>query len=169
MRKVVDPRGTMENRFWAKVQKTESCWLWTGAIRDKGYGAFGVSRATIESAHRVSWILTHGPIPNGLWVLHNCPDGDNPACVNPEHLWLGTAMDNNQDMSRKGKHFTKTQPERIARGTAFIHRVKLNDEAVKVIRFLRGIKLQWQIAAAYHIDQTMVSKIQLRQWWTHVP
>ena len=169
MRKVLNPRGTMEERFWAKVHKTENCWLWTGGHSEDGYGIFSINADTLQGAHRVSWILTHGPIPDGLWVLHNCPGGDNPACVNPGHLWLGTATDNNQDMSRKGRHFTKTRPEIVARGTAFIHRVKLNDEAVKVIRFLRGIKLQWQIAAAYHIDQTMVSKIQLRQWWTHVP
>jgi hypothetical protein len=77
----------LEERFWSKVRKTESCWLWTGA----GGGHYGrlVRGGRLDLSHRVSWELHNGPIPDGLFVLHNCPGGDTPACVNPDHLWLG--------------------------------------------------------------------------------
>lgn len=69
-------------------------------------------------AHRLSWIIHNGPIPDGLWVLHNCPEGDNPACVRPDHLWLGSYLDNIEDMENKGRRgagrkLTSTQVENI--------------------------------------------------------
>ena len=96
------PRFTLEERFWSKVQKTESCWLWTGAKNAKGYGFLGATHGE-KYAHRLSWIFANGPIPDGLWVLHNCPGGDNSSCVNPAHLWLGDARDNNWDTIIKGR------------------------------------------------------------------
>lgn len=98
---------SIEERFWEKVNRTDGCWLWTASTRDKGYGAFSYrkdGRQIQDRAHRFSWVLHNGPIPPGLWVLHNCPDGDNPACVNPAHLWLGTSDDNIRDMNAKGRH-----------------------------------------------------------------
>lgn len=92
-----------EHRFWSKVNKTESCWLWTGAKQDFGHGVINIS---IESGnkltHRLSWEIHNGPIPDGLVVCHNCPGGDNPSCVNPAHLFLGTQADNIHDAIRKG-------------------------------------------------------------------
>lgn len=85
-------------RFWAKVLKTESCWLWTGSCRREGHGRFGGT-----PTHRYSWELANGSIPDGLLVLHNCPGGDNPACVNPSHLYLGSAQDNINDREARGK------------------------------------------------------------------
>ena len=88
----------MEQRFWEKVLKTESCWIWVGC-KQSGYGfIFGVG-----GAHRAAWKLLRGEIPDGMEVLHNCPGGDNPACVNPAHLWLGTHADNMRDMKEKGR------------------------------------------------------------------
>jgi hypothetical protein len=99
-------RKTIEERFWAKVEKTPSCWNWTGSRNKKGYGRFGLSHtkhgepAIVLTAPRVAWTLTNGLIPDGQCVLHKC---DNPACVNPEHLWLGTRLDNNRDTIAKGR------------------------------------------------------------------
>jgi hypothetical protein len=98
---------TTEQRFWAKVRKTASCWLWTASTRAKGYGAFCYVRDGIAvqgRAHRYSWEIHNGTVPDGLCVLHNCPDGDNPACVNPAHLYLGTKAINNIDMIAKGRY-----------------------------------------------------------------
>ena len=92
----------LEKRFWVKVNKTDSCWFWTSTLDPNGYGKFGINGKG-EFAHRVAWELTNGPIPEGLCVLHNCPDGDNPRCVNPDHLWLGTKKDNSDDASKKGR------------------------------------------------------------------
>lgn len=97
-------------RFWAKVLKTDTCWLWQGANKGPGkYGHLKFQDIT-TSAHRVAWILTYGPIPDDILVCHDCPDGDNPLCVNPAHLWLGTHADNAQDMVAKGRHKTLSGP-----------------------------------------------------------
>ena len=96
----------MAERFWPKVQKTDTCWLWTGATMRGGYGELSAGgspqygRGHPLHAHRVSWELAYGPIPDGLWVLHIC---DTPACVRPDHLFLGTHADNMADMSHKGR------------------------------------------------------------------
>lgn len=89
----------IEERFWEKVKKTSECWLWTAAVDRKGYGRIGLG-PDLLGAHRYSWELAYGPIPDGMAVLHHC---DNPLCVRPEHLWLGTIADNNRDMIKKGR------------------------------------------------------------------
>ena len=95
---------TMENHFWAKVDKTDTCWLWTGGKDTGGYGALRVKAPRLSNkkvrASRYSWELHNGPIPEGLWVLHTC---DVRHCVNPAHLWLGTRQDNVDDMKAKGR------------------------------------------------------------------
>lgn len=98
---------TFPDRFWKKVVKTESCWLWTGATNGLGYGKIMARKdgrkSHVALAHRAAWILVIGPIQDGLFVCHNCPGGDNPSCVNPAHMFLGTHSDNLQDASRKGR------------------------------------------------------------------
>lgn len=91
---------TLKERFDEKFRWTPSCWLWTGAINNKGYGQIRVSLHDLQLAHRVAYELYVGPIPAERLILHRC---DVRACVNPFHLWPGTAHENTQDMLRKGR------------------------------------------------------------------
>lgn len=89
----------MSQRFWSKVEKTDGCWLWKGAMSSHGYGTVTVNQKRYR-AHRLAYELTNGPIPTGLQVMHVC---DVPACVNPAHLRLGTVADNIGDAVSKGR------------------------------------------------------------------
>jgi hypothetical protein len=87
-------------RFWARVRKSKGCWIWTGALMFFGYGKLRVNGKDI-SAHRLSWTWAHGrSIPAGMCVCHHC---DTPACVRPDHLFLGTQADNHLDCEKKGR------------------------------------------------------------------
>ncbi len=97
--------STLPWRFISKVTKTDSCWLWTAA-KDRGYGVFGRGPhgSVPIKAHVASWLMHFGEIPKETpCVLHNCPGGDNPSCVRPQHLWLGTHADNARDTNSKGR------------------------------------------------------------------
>lgn len=93
-----------ERRFWAKVEKGEGCWNWTGAVTSAGYGSIAIEthpKPRMVSAHRFAWELANGTaVPDGQVVMHSC---DNRRCVRPDHLNLGTVGDNNRDMLRKGR------------------------------------------------------------------
>lgn len=106
MRQRKDPA----ERFWAKVDKSGDCWVWTAAKHDFGYGVFQLGRGPSEGlrrAHVLSWLWSNGPIPDGLVVCHRC---DNPPCVRPDHLFLGTLGDNTRDMVAKGRdHYSQVQ------------------------------------------------------------
>lgn len=138
-------------RFWAKVNKTQTCWLWQGAKGDRfGHGAVayrpeGQSRQVHVYAHRFSWTLTHGPIPDNLSVLHAC---DVPACVNPNHLFLGTQSDNLTDARQKG---------RLVDGR---HLIKVSDAGIADIRaHYRPRHNGKQLAAQYGI--TLISLLRI--------
>lgn len=95
-----------ETRFWAKVDRLgpDDCWEWTGHRDPKGYGKFMVTKSSgTTTAHRYSYEMAHGPIPDGLMVRHSC---DNPPCVNPAHLAVGTAQNNADDIADHGRRRT---------------------------------------------------------------
>ena len=101
-------RTTLAEKLWGKVKKLgkNKCWLWTGAIVKDGYGMISTYEGTPRhkggiGAHRASWILEKGPIPKGRYICHHC---DNPACVNPKHLYVGTGTDNMRDMWKRRRH-----------------------------------------------------------------
>lgn len=102
-------------RFWDKVQKTDGCWLWT-AGKSNGYGMYRPTSRTQKWAHRMSWELHFGLIPDGLCVCHRC---DTPACVRPDHLFLGTKRDNSLDRHAKGRDASGE------RNGAHIHRARI--------------------------------------------
>jgi hypothetical protein len=116
-------RLPLKDRFWLLVRKSDSCWEWTGLRCVKGYGLCTV-KCRRAFSHRVSWELAHGPIPEGLCVLHSC---DNPACVRPDHLFLGTRKDNSDDKVAKGRQ---------AKGKR-AHK-KLSHEKAQLIREMRS-------------------------------
>lgn len=91
--------ASYEDRFLEKTQKTPTCWIWSGALNSRGYGSMVYNGKSV-SAHRFAYEHFVGPIPKGMFVCHSC---DLPKCVNPDHLWVGTAYENNWDCIRKGR------------------------------------------------------------------
>lgn len=107
---------TLEERFWRYVEKQPGgCWIWTARINEKGYGHFMINSTSPAKAHRISYQIHFGPIPDGMLVLHKC---DNKACVNPSHLYLGTHHDNMNDIAcgnkRRSLHGKPISEQKIA-------------------------------------------------------
>lgn len=153
-------------RFFEKVRKTESCWLWTGAKGGGGYGLIWLNGRNCP-AHKLSWEIHNGPVPDGMLVCHDCPDGDNPACVNPAHLFLGTHVDNLRDASRKGMLATAKDGERNPMS-------KLTDEDVLTIRrrykkgSRRGLNSSWQLSREFGVSQSWIRVIANKERWKHL-
>ena len=110
------PRPTPAvERFWRHVDTSGDCWNWTGAIAS-GYGTFGLyPPKRMIGAHRMSWEIENGPVPDGLHVLHHC---DNKICVKPAHLFVGTRQDNMDDAKSKGRFPTGADHYVNTRGRA---------------------------------------------------
>ena len=141
-------------------EPNSGCWLWEGCVNDDGYGRIG-SRGHRYIAHRLSWILHRGAIPSGMCVLHKC---DTPACVNPDHLFLGTRHDNARDMVRKSRHLYRPKP--TPRPGEANPQAKLTEEDVRAIRL--DARLLSIVAKAYGISDSQVSNIRLRKKWRHL-
>lgn len=153
-------RMTDEDKFWSKVNKTESCWLWTGAKSTHGYGHFvyvvkenGKSKRKYRLAHRFSYGLHNGEFDEKLHVCHRC---DNPSCVNPNHLFLGTRKVNMKDASDKGRFPTSLKH----------HNAKLSDKDVIEIKRLRAEQglLYREIAEKFGVSEGHIGAI-IRGVW----
>lgn len=144
-----NPRGTPQERFWRKVKKTKSCWLWIGNRNADGVARFFYNDR-VECASRVSWLFKHGAIDEGLCILHKC---DNPTCVRPSHLFIGTPKDNMIDAVKKGRN-------PICKFTiAGVRRVR--------DRYKRGWSVQ-KLADHYGVAHQTISHIVRRVNWKHV-
>ncbi len=148
-------------RFESKVRVEENgCHIWTGGRFSNGYGQLGVGLAVGEKrgtayAHRLSYEHSNGPIPPGVFVCHRC---DERACVNPEHLFLGTQKDNLQDAVAKG---------RMQHGVQH-YAAKLTDDSVRQIRALHGVSTQAELSEMFGVSQASISQVLNRRTWKHV-
>lgn len=145
---------TLKERFEKYVGKTAGCWEWTGHRERSGYGRLFVSGAP-ERAHRISFRLHKGIVPDGMCVCHTC---DNRSCVNPVHLFLGTRADNNADMRLKGRARGKKGEKH--------HLAKLTADQVRAIRNLPQSNVA--IAKQFGVSRLAVWEIRTRRTWSHI-
>jgi hypothetical protein len=135
------------------VNPTTGCWEWSGSKDKDGYGKIHARENGILvrfSAHRLSYMLHNGDIPEGLWVLHKC---DNPSCINPDHLFLGSVKDNVRDMNGKGRH----------------RKEKLTEpEVMEMYRSHQNGVSAYQIAAKFGISHNHAWKIVTGKAWVHL-
>jgi len=140
-----------EGRFFKRVTKTEGCWKWQGRKNTKGYGHLSIrGRVKTIAAHRLSYQIHVGPVPDGMFILHKC---DNPGCVNPAHLFLGTNADNMADMVSKGRQTSILKAEDIPK-----------------IRAMAANKTtQAEIAAHFGVKRANISAVITGRTWGHIP
>lgn len=140
------------NNFVSRRSKKE-CWPWKGVIHTTGYGSFRIGSKFQAYAHRISYELFVGDIPEGTFVCHKC---DNRPCCNPDHLFLGSSADNSRDMVKKGRQsFGVRRPKS-----------KLNDELVREIR--SSPLSQGKLAKIYGVNPSIISMVVRRKTWRHV-
>lgn len=150
-----------QEEFWNRVNKSGGCWEWTRA-KTLGYGRIGYranGKAVARLAHRLSWEFANGPIPDGMCVLHKC---DNPSCVRPDHLFLGTKKDNTRDMMSKGRngcgHGENTKQARLT--AAQVRELRR--------RYVRGIVRACDLAKEFGVHTATVNRVVANQSWKHL-
>lgn len=178
------PRKSLVERFWSRVDMTagpDGCWLWLGGTGSRGYGHIYSKELGRQLAHRIAYKLCLSPIPEGLLVCHHC---DNPSCVNPAHLFLGTPKDNSCDMVSKGRDLAHAHPDKLARGDRHgsrthpeaipygeqHHNAKCTEALVREVRALyaEGGISQSVIARRYGMNPRTLTDIIRRRSWKHV-
>lgn len=149
------------HRFALKVATAPGCWLWQATLNEHGYGVF-YFRGRLRLAHRAAWEMLRGPIPDGLIVLHSC---DTPACVNPDHLSLGTVLDNVRDMDAKGRRVNVGVPPAPAHGESNPNS-KLRLSQVRDIRtaFRNGASKK-SLATEYGVSRPVIAGIVEGRSW----
>lgn len=149
-------------RFWSKVEKRsdDECWEWKAGKTPAGYGLFYFEGRRI-GAHRFALMTVVGRIDENIFACHRC---DNPLCVNPSHLFLGTQSDNMLDMSAKGRHFAHATPERVLRGEDH-GMARLTWEQVGTIRSLADQKTQEELSEEYGVSVRVIQLIILNKAW----
>jgi hypothetical protein len=152
-------KNPVEKRFWSKINKdTESgCYEWKGNLDKNEYGRFKVNYKDVR-AHRFSYELHHGEIPEGMLVLHSC---DNPKCVNPNHLSIGTHKENMLDRNNKNRQY---KPK-----GSLHHNSKLTEEKVLIIKskLISGEK-EVDIAKEFNVSKRTIEHIKSGYSWSHV-
>jgi hypothetical protein len=146
-------------RLFAKVAKStepDGCWEWTGTRNHQGYGQLRAFDRTLWSSHRLSWFLHSGAIPNGLWVLHKC---DNRPCVRPDHLFLGTHVDNVND---------KVSKTRQAWGEACKKKLKVGD-VIEILRLRKEQVSLSKVARQFGVTKQVISGISRNKIWKQIP
>lgn len=160
---------SVQRRFWEKVHKRgpDECWEWKTRSGRRDYGCFSINGKP-QRAHRVSWIMHFGEIPEGLFVCHSC---DNPPCINPRHLWLGTAQDNVVDMVRKGRGYSPiSQGVKIRKAKGEAHgSAKLNNEKVlEIRRRLNAGERDERLGLEFGVGRTAIRYIRTGRRWNHI-
>jgi hypothetical protein len=159
---VLELTSAAEERFWSKVERSDDgCWLWKAHFYNDGYGQFSFRDRPLR-AHRVSWVIVNGDLPLDVQVLHRC---DTPACVRPDHLFLGSHQDNMDDMKTKGRalsgdrNTSRTNPEKLARG-ADHGNAKLTSEQVRKLREMKKSGLTYtQMAGTFGASRSTIAAI----------
>lgn len=166
-------RGTIEERFWRHVKKTDSCWIWTAARSKKGYGLIRINRRS-KRAHRVVLELMGRGVPSPeQLVMHSC---DNPPCVNPDHLIIGTARMNTDDMMSKGRHRPAPPPKGIypkqfgsALGSRNGNSILTENMVVEIrSRYSAGGIKQKELARTFGVSEACIQALIARRIWSHV-
>ncbi len=152
----------IKKRFFSKFSRKgdDDCWIWTGSRLPKGYGSFSVNRIR-KNAHRVSWTIHYGEIPSGMLVCHKC---DNPPCVNPYHLFIGTNQDNVNDKMNKGRQRWTT-----VKGAQHYKAILTEKDVLKIRKMYSTKKYSsFQLAELFQVSRGCIDGVVYNKTWKHL-